>query len=72
MFFNILPPLADLSRAFQNHNIGFIVVKQLIVGTKAVSDILLLSPGDCFSSLPTVLPVLEQFGVQQPTDHQVE
>ena len=72
MFSDILPPLAGLSRAFQKHDIDFTVVKPLVVGTKAAIDALLLSPGDCFSSLPTVLPELKQFGVQQPTDHQVE
>ena len=72
MFSDILPPLAGLSCAFQKHDIHFTVVKPLVVGTKAAIDALLLSPGDCFSSLPTVLPELEQFGAQQPTDHQVE
>ena len=71
-FFDILPPLAGLSRAFQKHNIDFTVVKPLVVGTKAAIDAFLLSPGHCFSCLPTVLPELEQFGVQQSTDHQVE
>ena len=57
---------------FKSTYIHFTVVKPLVVGTKAAIDALLLSPGDCFSSLPTVLPELEQFGAQQPTDHQVE
>ena len=72
MFSDILPPLAGLSRAFQKHDIDFTVVKPLVVGTRTTIDALLLSPRDCFSSLPTVLPELELFGVQQPTDHQVE
>ena len=72
MFCDVLPPLAGLSRAFQKHDIDFTVVKPLVAGTKAAIDALLLVPGDCFSSLPTVLPELEEFGVQQPTDHQVQ
>ena len=72
MFCDVLPPLAGLSCAFQKHDIDFTVVKPLVAGTKAAIDALLLVPGDCFSSLPTVLPELEEFGVQQPTDHQVQ
>ena len=72
MFCDVLPPLAGLSRAFQKHDIDFTVVKPLVVGTKAAIDALLLVPGDCFSSLPKVLPELEEFGVQQPTDHQIQ
>ena len=72
MFCDVLPPLAGLSRAFQKHDIDFTVVKPLVAGTKAAIDALLLVPGDCYSSLPTVLPELEEFGVQQPTDHQVQ
>ena len=48
------------------------MVKPLVAGTKAAIDALLLVPGDCFSSFPKVLPELEEFGVQQPTDHQVQ
>ena len=69
MFCDVLPPLAGLSRAFQKHDIDFTVVKPLVAGTKAAIDALLLVPEDCFSSLPKVL---EEFGVQQPTDYQVQ
>ena len=64
MFSDILPLLAGMSRAFQKYDIDFTVVKPLVVGTRATIDALILSLGDSFSSLPTVLPKLEQFGVQ--------
>ena len=63
---------SHMSCAFQKHNIDFAVVKPKVVGRKAAIDAILISPGGCFSSWPTVLPELEEFGVQQPTDHQVE
>ena len=72
MFCDVLPPLAGLPRAFQKHDIDFTMVKPLVAGTKAAIDALLLVPGDCFSSLPKVFPELEEFGVQQPIDHQVQ
>ena len=57
---------------YLSYDIDFTVVKPLVASTKAAIDALLLVPGDCFSTLPKVLPELEEFGVQQPTDHQVQ
>ena len=72
MFSDVLPPLASLSRAFQKHDIDFTVIKPLVIGTKAAIDALYESPGEHFSSLPTILPQLQDYGVQQGTDHIVQ
>ena len=72
MFSDALPPLASLSRAFQKHDIDFTVIKPLVIGTKAAIDALYESPGEHFSSLPTILPQLQDYGVQQGTDHIVQ
>ena len=68
MLSDVLPSLAGLSRAFQKHDIDFTVVRPLVIGTKAAIDALYETPGEHFSSLPAVLPTLEEFGVQQSTD----
>ena len=72
MFSDVLPPLASLSRAFQRHNIDFTIVKPLVSGTKATVDALLLTPGEFYKSLPSVLVELEQYGVQQPDDTMID
>ena len=72
MFFDVLPPLASLSRAFQKHDIDFTVIIPLVIGTKAAIDALYESPGEHFSSFPTVMPQLQDYGVQQGTYHIVQ
>ena len=72
MFSDVLPPLASLSRAFQRHNIDFTIVKPLVSGTKATVDALLLTPGEFYKSLLSVLVELEQYGVQQPDDTMID
>lgn len=72
MLSDVLPPLANLSRAFQRKEVDFTVVKPLVQGTKATIDALLMTPGEHFQSLSTVLPELRQFGVGQPSDYEVQ
>ena len=72
MLSDVLPPLANLSRAFQKKEVDFTVVKPLVQGTKATIDALLMTPGEHFQSLPTVLPELREFGVSQPSDFEVQ
>ena len=67
-----LPPLVNLSRAFQRKEVDFTVVKALVQGTKVTIDALLMTPGKHFQSLPTVLPELKEFGVSQPSDFEVQ
>ena len=68
MFF----PHWPISRAFQRKEVDFTVVKALVQGTKATVDALLMTPGEHFKSLPTVLPELREFGVGQPSDFEVQ
>ena len=77
MLSDVLPPLANLSRAFQREEVDCTVVEALVQGTKATIDALLMTPGEHFQSLPTVLPELREstvlpelreFGVGQPSD----
>lgn len=72
MLSDVLPLLANFSRAFQKREVDFTVVKPLVQGTKATIDALLMTPGEHFQSLPTVLPELRQFGVGQPSDFEVQ
>ena len=71
-FSDVLPPLASLSRAFQQKDVNFTVVKPLVHGTKAAVDALCAAPGDHFRSLPSVLAKLEDYGVHTPSDSQME
>ena len=48
---DILPPLAQLSRAFQKTNIDFSMVKPLVQGTKDCISDLQASHGEMFSTL---------------------
>ena len=70
IFSDVLPSLANLSCAFQRKEVDFTVVKPLVQGTKATIDALLMTPGEHFQSLSTVLPELRQFGVGQPSDYE--
>ena len=67
MFSDILPPLANLSRAFQRKNIDFSMIKPLVQGTMATIESLLMTSDQHFSSLSTVLPDLRQYGFKQPS-----
>ena len=58
MLSDILPPLANLSRAFQRKDLEFTVIKPLVQATKATIDSLLLTSGEHFHSLPTALLML--------------
>ena len=51
---DVLPPLTNLSHAFQRKEVDFTVVKALVQGTKVTIDALLMTPGEHFQSLPTV------------------
>ena len=72
LFSDVLPHLAGLSRAFQRKDVNFTVVKPLVRGTKAAIDALLITPGEHFQSLPSVLADLDDCGVHCPTDAQVD
>ena len=72
MLSDILLPLANLSRSFQRKEVDFTIVKPLAQGTKATIDALLMTPGQHFQSLLTVLSELRQFGVGQPSDYEVQ
>jgi hypothetical protein len=72
LFSDVLPHIAGLSRAFQRKDVNFTVVKPLVRGTKAAIDALLVTPGEHFQSLPSVLADLDDCGVHCPTDAQVD
>ena len=65
MFSDLLPHLAGLSRAFQQKDVSFTVVKPLVSGTQ-------VTPGEHFQSLSAVFFELEDYGVKSPTDSQME
>ena len=68
MFSDVLPPLAILSRAFQRKDVNFTVVRPLVNGTKAAINALLVSPGEHFQNLPSIIADLEEYGVHTPSD----
>ena len=72
MLSDVLPPLANLSRAFQKKDIDFTVVKSLVQGTKATIDALSMTPGEHYQSLPSVLPELRQSGLNLPNDLEID
>ena len=47
-------------------------MKPLVSGTKTTVDALLLTPGEFYKSLPSVLVEVEQYGVQQPDDTMID
>ena len=71
MMSDILPPLANLSRAFQRKDVDFTVIKPLVQATKATVESLLVTPGEHFSSLTSVLPELRSSGIHQPSAFEV-
>jgi hypothetical protein len=72
MLSDVLPPLANLSRAFQKKDIDFTVVKPLVQGTKATIDALSMTPGEHYQSLPSVLPELRESGKNMPSDLEID
>ena len=52
-------------------DIDFTVVKPLVLGTKSAIETMLLTSDEYYQSLITVLPELEEYSVQQPTDAMV-
>ena len=65
---DILPPLAQLSRAFQKTSIDFSIVKPLVQGTKDRIKELSANHGDVFKTLPSVMENLTAYGFQELTD----
>ena len=70
---DVLPPLAQLSRAFQTKDIDFSIVQPLVVATKTTIRELIDYPGEHFRSLPGVFRKLNaEFDVTVPTRQQME
>ena len=72
MLSDVLPPLAQLSRAFQTKDIDFSMVRSLVAATIATIHTLKDHPGEHFHSLPEVLKNLQQFNVSNPSSEQRE
>ena len=67
MLSDILPPLANLSRAFQRKDLDYTLVKLLVAGTRATLQNLMASPGQYFASLDQFLDSdLESFNIEVP------
>ena len=64
---DILPHLANLSRAFQRKNIDFSLVRPLLVGTKAAIEGLKTNPGTHFQHLPSNFESLVEHGFKPLT-----
>ena len=63
----ILPPLANLSRAFQRKNLDYTLVKPLVSGTNSTLHNLKSTPGHHFAILDHVLATdLEPFAIHAP------
>ena len=72
IFSDVLPPLASLSHAFQWKDVNFTVVKRLVNCTLAAINALRATPGEHFEHLPSVIAELEEYGINPPSDSQVE
>ena len=72
MFSDVLPPLASLSRAFQRNDVNFTVVKPLVNGILSAINALHATPGEHFQRLSSVIAEIEEYGVNPPSDSQVE
>ena len=55
MLSDILPPLSNLSRAFQRKDLDSTLFKPLVAGTRAMLQNLMASPGQYFASLDQFL-----------------
>ena len=64
---DILPTLANLSRAFQKKSIDFSMVKPLVQGTKQCIEALTEQQGAIFSTLSSDMEVLVTHGFQELT-----
>lgn len=65
---DVLPPLAQLSRAFQKTAIDFSMVKPLVQGTKDCISGLLTHHGETFSELSSDMENLVSHGFKELTD----
>ena len=65
---DILPPLAQLSRAFQRISIDFSIVKPLVQETKDCIKELTANHGMVFKTLPSAMENLATHGFQKLTD----
>ena len=72
MLSDVLPPLAQLSRAFQTKYIDFSMVRPLVAAAIATIQTLKDHPGEHFKSLPDVLKNLQQFNISNPSSEQRE
>ena len=72
MLSDVLPPLAQLSRAFQTKDLDFTMVRPLVAATMTTIRTLKDHPGEHFKSLPDVFHKLREFNVSAPTDEQME
>ena len=72
MLSDVLPPLAQLSRAFQTKDINFSMVRPLVAATIATIQTLKDHSGEHFKSLPDVLKNLQQFNISNPWSEQRE
>ena len=64
---DILPPLANLSRAFQRKSIDFSMVKPLVQGTKQCIEALTVNEGAIFSTLSSDMEGLVSHGFLELT-----
>ena len=72
MLSDVLPPLAQLSRAFQTENIDFSVVLPLVAATIAAIQTLKDHTGEHFKSLPDSVRDLQKFNISNPSSEQRE
>lgn len=72
MLSDVLPPLAQLSRAFQTENIDFSMVRPLVAATIATIQTLKDHPGEHFKSLPDAVRDLQKFNISNPSSEQRE
>lgn len=72
MLSDVLPPLAQLSRAFQTENIDFSMVRPLVAATISTIQTLKDHPGEHFKSLPDALRDLQKFNISNPSSEQRE
>ena len=68
---DILPPLAQLSRAFQQASIDFSIVKPLVQGTRDCIKELIANHGEVFKTLLSVMDNLTACGLQELTDDRI-
>ena len=72
MLSDVLPPLAQLSRAFQTEYIDFSMVGLFVAATTATIQTLKDNPGEHFKSLPDAVRDLQKFNISNPSSEQRE